>query len=196
MSRWVRRLPGVMRVLVRESTDNRVVGLAAEVAFFGVLSLFPGLLFLATALGFLEALLGNGLARQAEEPVLRFLDQVLTDRAAGNVEAVRELFVRPQGGLLTVASLLALWGLSRGFVAVIRALDLAYDVAHRPPWCAVGGVGWLVVSAGFSTYLRLAAAGNQVLRALGGGLILLPRVPPRRGAGRPCRLGDSARASP
>jgi membrane protein len=246
--------------VVRQSVEDRVGGLAAEVAFFGGLSLFPGLLILAATLGSLEGLIGGDLARQAEELVLSFLDRVLTEQAAGAVAAVRELFARPRGGLLTVASLLALGGLSRGFMAVIRALDLAYDLEERrslvhqrltalglalsavvvtvvvlaavvlgpllgaglrladwlglgrefaatwgwlrwpfafavlvawgatlhhvgpyrrTPWraglpgAALAGVLCLAVSACFGAYLRLAAAANQVLGALGGGLILL-----------------------
>jgi membrane protein len=122
----------LLRLLVRECVEDRVSGLAAEVAFFGVLSVFPGLLVLAAALGSLEALVGNDLARQAEELVLGFLDRILTAQAAGAIQAIRELFARPRGGLVTFASLFGLYGLSRGFVAVIRALDLAYDLdEHR-----------------------------------------------------------------
>ena len=117
-----------MREFISECVEDRVTGLAAEVAFFGVLSVFPGLLVLAGALGSLEALVGNGFARQAEDLVLDFLDRILTDQAAGTIRAIRGLFTQPRGGLVTFASLLGLYGLSRGFAAVIRALDLAYDL--------------------------------------------------------------------
>ena len=257
---WLRDGVAVVLRVVRQSIEDRVGGLAAEVAFFGVLSLFPGLLVVAAALGSLEGLIGGDLAGRAEELVLSFLDRILTEQAAGAVAAVRELFARPRGGLLTLASLLALWGLSRGFVAVIRALDLAYDLEEqrslvhqrltalglalsavavavvllaavvvgpllggglrlagwlglgrefaatwgwlrwpvafallvawgatlyhvgpyrRAPWraglpgAALAGILCLAVSVGFGAYLRLAAAANQVLGALGGGLILL-----------------------
>ncbi|HZD01998.1 MAG TPA: YihY/virulence factor BrkB family protein [Actinomycetes bacterium] len=120
-----------MRELISECVEDRVSGLAAEVAFFGVLSVFPGLLVLAAALGSLEAVVGNGFARQAEDVVLGFLNRILTDQAAEAIQAIRELFARPRGGLVTFASLLGLYGLSRGFVAVIRALDLAYDLEER-----------------------------------------------------------------
>ncbi|HZD02285.1 MAG TPA: YihY/virulence factor BrkB family protein [Actinomycetes bacterium] len=121
----------LVRRLLHECVDDRVSGLAAEVAFFSVLSVFPGLLVLAAALGSLEALVGNNLAREAEELVLGFLNRILTTQAAGAVQAVQELFTRPRGGLITFASLFGLYGLSRGFAAVIRALDLAYDLDER-----------------------------------------------------------------
>jgi membrane protein len=120
-----------VRQLVHECLDDRVGGLAAEVAFFGVLSVFPGLLVLAATLGSFGALVGSDFAQQAEDAALGFLDRILTDRAASAIQAIRELFARPHGGLLTLASLLGLYGLSRGFVAVIRALDLAYDLEER-----------------------------------------------------------------
>jgi len=116
---------------VRRSYDDRVMGLAAESAFFAVLSLFPGLLLIAAALGSLDQLVGAAVAERSEVAVLTFLSRVLTDRASGVIEAVRDLFVRERGGVLTTALLIGLWALSRGFAAVIRALDLIYGLRER-----------------------------------------------------------------
>jgi len=44
---------------------------------------------------------------------------------------------------------------------------------HDVAGAALASVLWLVVSFGFSTYLRVAAAANPVLSVLGGGVILL-----------------------
>ncbi|MDQ3620781.1 MAG: YihY/virulence factor BrkB family protein [Actinomycetota bacterium] len=127
----------VGRRVYREAIDDRLTGLAAEVAFFGVLSLFPGLLMLAAALGSLDSLVGSKIATTTEKEILRFLDLILTDQAGGAVDAVARLFDRDNSGVLTIASLVALLVLSRGFSAVLRALNLAYDVHEGRPWWKV-----------------------------------------------------------
>ncbi|MDQ3991295.1 MAG: YihY/virulence factor BrkB family protein [Actinomycetota bacterium] len=134
MPHWAGRARELGKALVGQVVRDRVTGLAAEVAFFGVLSVFPGLLMLAGALGSLEALVGSELARRSKEQVVGFLDLVLTDQAEGAIAAVEELFAGQSGGLVTVASLGALWGLSRGMAAVVRALNLAYDVEESRSW--------------------------------------------------------------
>lgn len=259
--RLIRRRAPVLADLYREVVKDRVTGLAAEVAFFAVLSIFPGLLMVAAALGHLELLVGADLAERSHRQILDFLDLILTNQAAGALAEVEGLFEERRPGIITVAGLGALWALSRGFAAVIRALNLAYDVDERrslvrlrlmalglsvvgiiataitlamivvgpllgqgdriadvvgagdafavawrwarwPVAFAIMTAGattvfhmapnrrrsrwradlpgalfaatlWLVVSAGFSAYLRLAPGANAVLGALGGGLILL-----------------------
>jgi len=96
-----------------------------------VLSLFPGLLLMAAALGSLDRLVGATVAERSEAAVVRFLSEVLTDRASGVVAAVHDLFERERGGLMTTALLLGLWVLMRGFAAVIRALDRIYGQRER-----------------------------------------------------------------
>jgi membrane protein len=105
--------------------------LAAEIAFFGILSLFPVLLAVAAALGSLEAIAGREVAERAQEEVLGFLRDTLTDQAAGTVDAVEEIFAGSSPGMLTVGVAAAVWSASRGFTALIRALDVVYDLEER-----------------------------------------------------------------
>ena len=117
--------------LVGEWRQDRVTGLAAEIAFFGVLSFFPGLLATAAALGSLETLVGSDAATTARREVLGFLSTVLSPQADETLAAVRQLFTKERIGTLTLGLVLALWAVSRGFAAVIRALDIAYDLEER-----------------------------------------------------------------
>lgn len=123
--------------LARAADRNRLTGLAAEVTFFGLISIFPGLLILAGSLGSLESLLGHDLAAESEAAVIGFLRLVLTDRAAFVIDAVHELFRQESGGLLTTAALIGLYTLSTGFAAMIEALDLAYGVREERSWLSV-----------------------------------------------------------
>lgn len=120
--------------LRREVVADRLTGLAAEIAFFGVLSIFPGLLIVTAALGSLDALVGSELAMQSKRQIIDFLNLILTSQARGAIDAVEELFEEGSNGILTIASLTALVGLSRAFAVVTGALNLAYDSGENRPW--------------------------------------------------------------
>lgn len=137
---WSKRLHTVVdvaRAVFDESRADRVTGLAAEVAFFGVLSIFPALLAIAAAVGWLESLLGQDVAARAQREVIGLLEQVLTEEASGAVDTARDLFERESPGVLTIGLLGALWAMSRGLAAVIRALHQAYDVEERRSYVRV-----------------------------------------------------------
>lgn len=134
LDRLLRPLPPTVRRYLREVLDDRLLGLAAETAFFTVLSVFPGLLVLASLLGLLEPLVGARLAEQAQEQVVRALSLVLTDQAAGLLDSVRSLFADNRGGLLTAATAGALVSLSGAFAVAVGGLNLAHDVVETRPW--------------------------------------------------------------
>lgn len=134
----------IVRALAVEWKDDRVAGLAAEIAFFGVLSLFPALLAMAAALGALEVVAGAEAAADAESHVVSLLRNVLTEDASGTIDSVQELFSDPSPGVLTLGLATALWAASRGFAAVIRALDIAYDLDEHRSWIALRGLALLL----------------------------------------------------
>jgi len=127
-------LRGAGRQYVHEILDDRLPGLAAETAFFLVLSIFPALLVGGSLLGLLEVLVGNDVAELARDRVLGLLSTVLTDEASGVVESVRSLFENSRGGLLTFATAGALVSLSGAFAVAINALNLAHDAAETRSW--------------------------------------------------------------
>ncbi len=134
----------VVNELRREMVQDRVTGLAAEIAFFGVLSIFPGLLIVTAALGSLDALVGSDLAMQSKRQIVDFLNLILTSQAQGAIDAVEELFEDGSNGILTLATLTALVGLSRAFAVVIGALNLAYDSGEDRPWVSRRVLGLLL----------------------------------------------------
>lgn len=131
----------VGRDLLGEWRDDRVTGLAAEIAFFGLISLFPTLIALTAALGSLDSIVGGDAAAAVERTILDFLRGILTDQASATVASVRELFESGSTGILTFGLLFALWSASRGFVAVINALDVAYDLEDRRGYLRLRLVG-------------------------------------------------------
>lgn len=119
--------------VVRKGDRDRLLGLAAESAFFAVLTLFPTLLVVAAVLGQLGSFVGEDAARRVEQSVLEFLDRLLTDTARPAVETVRDLF-DGSGNLLTFASVLALASLSTAFATLVNTLNIAYDVPETRGW--------------------------------------------------------------
>lgn len=124
----------VIKALFWKCGDDRVLGLAAEIAFFAVVSIFPALLMIAAALGSLSFLLGADTAETVERDVLRFLELLLTDRGEGAVLTVRQLFEKQQGDVLTVAFIAAVVTVSGAFAAVISALNIAYHAKETRNW--------------------------------------------------------------
>ena len=141
------RVVEVAQELVAEWRRDRVPDLAAGVAFWAFLSLFPALLTLATVLGTLDSLVGVEVAERVEDEVLDYLREILTDDASGTVDAVQELFDTSSAGLLTFTLVVAVWTLSRGFAGLIRALDAIYEVRERRSWLRIRGTA-LALSVG------------------------------------------------
>lgn len=138
--RWVVTLA---RELVHEWRADRLSGLAAEMSFFALLSLFPLLLALASMLGSLESVVGEDLTDDAQREVVDGLESVLGP-GSEVTEAVSDLFDRASPGVLTIGVLVAVYASSRGFSAVVKALDVAYDLEHPRSWVATKVIGLLL----------------------------------------------------
>lgn len=166
----------ILRALFHEWHADRVAGLAAEVAFWGVLSVFPALLATAATLGILENFVGRDLADRAEERVVEYLRDILTQEASDTISAVENLFTSANPGLLTFSVLTAIWAVSRGFAAIIRALDVAYDLEEGRSFAttrllAMGlALGSVLVGAailGMVVVGPLFGTGHEVADAIG-----------------------------
>ena len=157
-----------LRTLARASADDRVSGLAAEVAFYGFLGIFPGLLALAAALGFVESVLGREVADRAQRVVSDFLSRFLDDGPSGTVAAVEALFDDADARLLSLATAGAVWSMWRATRAAMRALGMVYDAeeARSPLRTAALALGVALCSV---TVAALMLAMFAVGPALGGG---------------------------
>jgi membrane protein len=128
----LRRVPipltQIVRRTVREIGEDRCVGLAAQLAFYFFLALFPALLVLVALITYLplDAALGEfiaALAAVAPSEALTLLEGQLEELArSGN------------SGILTLGIAGALWSSSAAMVAIIDALNHAYDVTEWRPW--------------------------------------------------------------
>jgi membrane protein len=116
------------RRTVADTLEDDCPGLAAQLAFYFFLSVFPALLFLVSLLGYVpgETRLAGAIAQlEAFLPheVLQFLREQIDEALAGR-----------QGGLLTIGIVGAIWSSSSAVTAIITALNRAYDIVEWRPW--------------------------------------------------------------
>lgn len=121
----------VLKRTVREFSDDNLTDWAAALTYYGVLSLFPGILLLVAVLGFAG---GNVTDRVIENFTSMAPGQVgkLLSGAATQLQASQ----KGTAGILAIASLVgALWSASGYIGAFMRASNAIYDVPEgRPVW--------------------------------------------------------------
>ena len=135
----------VARGLIKDNTD----GYAAQIAFNFLFALFPFLLFLTTLLAYLPV-----------PDLFRLLLKILGHFVPGGVlalveENLRVLVSVQQGGLLSISVLLSLWTSSNTVIAIITALNAAFDTEEQRPYWKVRVITILLVVC-FSFFVILS----------------------------------------
>ena len=139
---WLRRRPrlrgGLLLVLrtVRAFSRDRVVGLAAESAFFTLISLPALLLGLLGVLVPLAPVLGEGTVEEIRGLILDSTAQILTPDTVESVVAplVDDLLQGVRGGVLSVTFLVSLWSGSRAMNVFIRSITISYGLEELRGW--------------------------------------------------------------
>jgi membrane protein len=113
---------------VKDSVEDDVAGIAAQLAYYFFLALFPALLFLVALASFFPLYsvtdeLMRLMSPLAPAAVVNLLQDQLT--ALSNSDDI---------GLLSVGLLMALWSSSAAMVSIIDAMDRAYDIEDSRPW--------------------------------------------------------------
>lgn len=146
--------------VVEEYRNDGVGDLAASITFWTLLSVPAAILALVSALSSLESVVGASVSNDVRAEIEQFIDDTFSDSQTLNA-TVSDLFESSSTGVATIATLVALFTLSRAFAGLIRALDRAYEVEDGRPWwyvriVAIGlGVGTIVVVAAGATMLAL-----------------------------------------
>lgn len=106
--------------LVKGIGDADVLGLAAQLSYFFLLSLFPFLLFVVTLVGYLPL---------NEISVVDFISDYMPTEIASFINTnVSQLLSQQNGGLLSISIVGTLWSASNGLNAITKALNKAYRV--------------------------------------------------------------------
>ena len=118
----------VMRRTVKEIEDDNCLGMAAQLAFYFLLALFPALLFGVALIGFVPV-------EDAVRELLTALGAVAPQEIIVILRAqVAQIAEGSHGSLLTLGIGGAIWSSSAAMVAIIDALNRAYDVVEWRPW--------------------------------------------------------------
>jgi membrane protein len=154
LERWVERYPlsvgdiSVSRLAVRfggRFNDARVMGLAAEMTYYALLSLFPLVGALGASLGFAERLFGPEQALAMETAIIAALDLVFSPDVTADVVAplVHGLLREERTGFALGSLVLSLFFASRVFRSAIDTLDSAYRVEERRSTVQLWSLGLL-----------------------------------------------------
>lgn len=124
--------------LWRRVEEDDVFGLAAQLAYFFLLSLFPLLIFLVTLLPYLPI---------TQEDILN----VIRDFAPGETMRLIETNIyeitQKNGKLLSFGVIATIWSASNGINAIVRAFNKAYDVKESRPFLIARGMAILFTFA-------------------------------------------------
>src|SRR6266545_2355014 len=170
---------GVLKRTVKQFQEDDLTDWAAALTYYGILSIFPGLLVLVSALGLLsdsatQSLLDN-VAAISPGPVKEILD--------GGVRSLEEAGSKA-GIFAVVGAAGALWSASGYIGAFMRAANAIYDVPEgRPIWKTLpirlgmtvltGVMLWVAASAGFAFYVANFDSYNKTYGSLGAVIIFL-----------------------
>lgn len=114
---------------IRDSAEDRILGLGAEVAFFILLSLPPALLAIFGSIGFFANLLGEGITETIREQVLSVASNFLTEETRRDLvePTVNTLLRQGRADVASIGIVLTLWAASRATGRMIEAVAIAYD---------------------------------------------------------------------
>ncbi|CAN5835657.1 hypothetical protein BH23GEM8_BH23GEM8_09620 [soil metagenome] len=151
---WARRHPvrlGDVSVtlltvrLVERFLEVRVMGLAAEMTYYALLSIFPLTAALGASLGFLERLIGSEDVEQVENMIIATLSTIFSAAVTDDLVApmIRGLLQQERAGFAVGGLLISLFLASRVFRSAIDTLDAAYRVEERRGTIALWSLGFL-----------------------------------------------------
>src|SRR5215216_1733857 len=132
-----------------EVTDDDALGLAAQLAYYFVLALFPAILCVVALASFfpLQTLTDDvvaSLGRFAPPAMLSIINEQIVRLANGQ-----------DGGIFTLGLLGALWSSSAAMVAMISAMNRAYDIEEGRPWWKVR-VTAILLTGGLAVFIVVA----------------------------------------
>lgn len=143
---WKELFVGLKNELSKDSTTDS----AASVTYYGVLALFPFVLFLVSLASlFIQPKDAEQIVQQLSQVAPGPATQILGDR-------VRQLAQSQNLSLVGFGAIGALWAASGAAMAIIRALNIAYDVNEGRPFWKVRGIALLMTIV--SGALALVAA--------------------------------------
>ncbi len=154
---------------------NRVTGLAAEAAFFALLSLPPLLFGLAGSIGYVFENISPDQVEQVRESIIEVSSRALTPQTVDAIvrPTLNDVFSGGRFDVISVGFILALWSGSRALNVFVETVTIMYGLGgHR------GIVKTRVLS--FSLYVMGLLTGVVTLPLVVAGPSLVRKVVPER----------------
>ncbi|RFU63175.1 YihY/virulence factor BrkB family protein [Bacillus sp. V59.32b] len=142
--------------LVKRVHGDDLAGLAAQLAYFFLLSLFPLLLFIISLLPYLPL---------SEQDILNVVRSYAPPETMQLIEKNIEEVMRGNGKLLSFAVIATIWPASNGLNAIMRAFNRAYNVKENRHFIVARGMSIILTLAMifvFIVALLLPVFGKQI----------------------------------
>lgn len=142
------------RLLFRFSYDN-TTGMAAQLAYYFLLAVFPLLIFLLSIVP---------LFRIDAEMITGFINDYAPSEISGLLEGIiTDVLSNSGGGILSIGLILTLWSASNGMTALMNAFNVAYDIEDSRSF-----IHTKLLSVFFTIILSLSVILTFVLIVFGG----------------------------
>jgi membrane protein len=133
---------------VNEALADRVLGLAAELAYYFLLALVPAIVFIAALASYFPG--------ETIDQTLRALAAIVPADVLTIVrDQLQKVAHGENGGILTFGLLMALWSSSAAIVSITEAMNRAYDIDEGRPWWKVRLVA-IGVTVGLAVFVLAA----------------------------------------
>lgn len=156
---WLRRVGNAVWRLVVTTVGScmryRVTGLAAEAAFFAILSIPPLVFALAGSVGFVSDRFSQAQLSEFQDAVLNLANKALTDKAVSKIiePTLTDVLSQPRYDVISLGFLLALWSGSRALNVFVDTITIMHGLGgHR------GIVKTRVLSFGLYVFAMLTGA--------------------------------------
>jgi membrane protein len=129
-----------LKATVQEFQRDDALGIAAQLAYYLILALFPFILVLVS-------LMGTFGSQELASEVLGYFQRVMPEQAYEIIRTFTENIISGEArapGLFTFGILFTIWAASGAFAALINALNRAYDVEETRPFWKVRGIAILM----------------------------------------------------
>ena len=131
---------GTLKATVQEFIKDDALGLAAQLAYYLILALFPFILVLVS-------LMGTFSSPELASTLLEYFRGVMPRDVYGLIEEYTGPIISGKAeapGLLSFGIVFTIWSASGAFSALINALNRAYDVQETRPFWKVKGLAILM----------------------------------------------------
>ncbi|MFS0645985.1 YihY/virulence factor BrkB family protein [Siminovitchia sp. 179-K 8D1 HS] len=146
-----------VKSLMEKIHHNDVTGLAAQLAYFFLLSLFPMLIFLVTLLPYMPI---------TQQDIFYLLKNFAPQETYTLIhDTLAEIMANRSGGLLSIGFIATIWSASKGMNALMKSLNRAYEVEEKRSFFIARGLSVVLTIAMIFVFvlaLLLPVFGKQI----------------------------------